>query len=280
MILMQYFFIGQQEVGLLLSKKNKNTILVISCIIVLLIPAGVNFLMSFKVVKVYGDTSAWIGFLGSYIGSVVTLLGVLLTIRFTKNQARKDMLPEKIANVEECLDFIENILDKIEGLEGRDIEETLYKNSYERRYFLFDINYNYQLEKKEVLDNIIKNHPKKIRNYAVKSDTEAYRSYNKFVDNLETIYMQHIGEIDDRLRGFEGLVIDRYTDTHDMIIYSNDGRLNDIELDEEDLEKIRDIRSSLYYKEIDYTYALKETYESLREDFQRILEKLAKEFND
>jgi len=280
MILMQYFFIGQQEVGLLLSKKNKNTILIISCIIVLLIPAGVNFLMSFKVVKVYGDTSAWIGFLGSYIGSVVTLLGVLLTIRFTKNQARKDMLPEKIANVEECLDFIENILDKIEGLEGRDIEETLYKNSDERRYFLFDINYNYQLEKKEVLDNIIKNHPKKIRNYAVKSDTEAYRSYNKFVDNLETIYMHHIGEIDDRLRGFEGLVIDRYSDTHDMIIYSNDGRLNDIELDEEDLEKIRDIRSSLYYKEIDYTYDLKETYESLREDFQRILEKLAKEFND
>lgn len=148
---MQYFFIGQQEVGLLLSMKNKNTILIISCIIVLLIPAGVNFLMSFKVVKVYGDTNAWIGFLGSYIGSVVTLLGVLLTIRFTKNQARQEKLPEKITNVEECLDFVESILAEIDVLTRRDVQETLNKAPYERKYYLFNINDNYQLEKKRFL---------------------------------------------------------------------------------------------------------------------------------
>lgn len=265
---------------MLISKKNKNIILIISCVIVLLIPPGVNFLMSFKVVKVYGDTNAWIGFLGSYIGSVVTLLGVLLTIRFTKNQARKDMLPEKITNVEECLDFIESILAEIEVLTRRDIEETLYKNAYDRERFLFDINYNYQLEKRDVLTNIIKKHPKKIRNYAVKIDTEAYRSFNKFVTNLTINYRQHIGEIDDSLRAFEAHIINSYSDTHDMIIYSSDGRLKDIDLDEEDLEKIREIQRSLYYKEIDYTHALDDTYGLLLEEFQLILEKLAKEFND
>jgi len=123
------------------------------CIILLfLIPIVVNQLMSFNIAKVYGDTNSWIGFFGSYIGSIVsgliTFVGVLLTIKFTREESRREKLPEKINNIEECLDYIEDKLNEIEILTRVDMEEALCKRSFERTTKLFTIDDNYVNERK------------------------------------------------------------------------------------------------------------------------------------
>lgn len=66
-------------------KKNKKSIIVVSFILCALIPVSINILLSFNVVP-SSDTSSgdWLGFWGSFLGSIIgggaTLIGVLLTL--------------------------------------------------------------------------------------------------------------------------------------------------------------------------------------------------------
>ncbi|MCJ7986968.1 hypothetical protein MUB16_28505 [Priestia sp. OVL9] len=249
--------------------------------------------MSFHIVKVYGDTNAWVGFLGTYFGSIlsgaITLVGVFLTIRystresqnaihFTMREARKEKLPRLISDTQECIDYIDDCLEEIEMLNRQDIEEVLYQPSYERTLRLFEINYNYQLEQKPELKKLIKEHVKYIRKITVTINSESYKAYLQLDRDLQASYREHIDEIDTDISLFHATVMNEYFDTHDMIIASNDGKLIDIDLSEFDTETIQDIKSKLYYKEQDYLYGIRDSYEALKETLENTLMRLSEEF--
>ncbi|MED4045141.1 hypothetical protein P4640_19245 [Priestia aryabhattai] len=262
---------------------SKKTYYILIIILLFTIPILVNHLMSFKVTKVYGDTNTWIGFLGSYIGAIisgiVTVFGVLLTIKFTREESKKDKLPEKINNLEECLDYLEDVLEDLDKLRMNDLSDVLYRKPSDRAKLLFDVDANYLLVKRENFNDFIKTHVKKIRGYTVKVDTQAYQAFRKFTDKLDTDYKNSIGLIESSLRGFQMHVIDNYMETHDMIITSNNHKLDEIDLDEEDAQRIEKLKSDLYYKESDYIYELDEAYYQLKNALEDILVKLTDDFD-
>jgi hypothetical protein len=267
------------------SKQSKRylylCIIVLFIILIFIIPFIVNWLMSFSVVKVYGDTNSWIGFLGTYIGSIIsgliTFLGVLLTLEFTKKESRRDKLPEKIHNIEECLDFIEDVLGELEVLSRGDFEEILSKFSWERKYKLFEIDENYILRKKDIMNRLDTEYVKKIRNYLVKVNSKSYASFKQFSNRLEGEYITHIKPIDDKLDAFQMEIIDVYQETDTATIIS--GNLNEIDLLEDHKQMIKEISSNLYYKEQEYIFALANTYRELKNELLEILFELTKEMD-
>lgn len=271
------------QIGGVKVRFSKKTYYILIIILLFTIPILVNHLMSFKVTKVYGDTNTWIGFLGSYIGAIisgiVTVFGVLLTIKFTREESKKDKLPEKINNLEECLDYLEDVLEDLDKLRMNDLSDVLYRKPSDRAKLLFDVDANYLLVKRENFNDFIKTHVKKIRGYTVKVDTQAYQAFRKFTDKLDTDYKNSIGLIESSLRGFQMHVIDNYMETHDMIITSNNHKLDEIDLDEEDAQRIEKLKSDLYYKESDYIYELDEAYYQLKNALEDILVKLTDDFD-
>ena len=257
------------------------TILFITLLIV--IPTVVNHLMSFKVIKVYGDTNTWIAFLGSYIGSIIsgliTFLGVLLTLEFTKKESRRDKLPEKINNIEECLDYIEERLAELEMLTRIDMEEILSISTHERNLKLFDIDGNFILKNKTVTNNLTKEHVKIIRNYTVQIDTKAYEYFLNFNKTLAKAYLKFIIPIDDKLSSFQTNVIDTYKDTDIMIIIGNENTLDEIELNADDKTALNEIKSELYRTEPDYINDMQNAYMYLRRKLRFLLLDLTKEFS-
>ena len=227
--------------------------------------------MSFEIVKVYGDNNAWIGFLGSYIGSIVTLLGVLLTIRFTKNQARKEKLPEKITTVQECLDSIEDILEEMN-------KDQMFILDEDNKFF--KLNQDYLIEITETHSKYIKEYPRKIRNFSVKIDTEAYKAFSNFTDCLDDNYTKNIGVIENNLNTFRKNMLDTYSRQINNLRHKDDFSLSKVILLPKDEEIIYDLRSSLWQNDYSYKSSLGHAYYQLKKDLQRILLRLTKEFND
>lgn len=243
--------------------------------------------MSFNIIKVYGDNNTWIGFLGTYLGSIisglVTFFGVLLTIKFTEEEGRKDKLPEKINNVEECLDYIEDIIEELRGIKRKDTTYMDFqKNSRPpKRYYLFRINYNYELVETEDFNKLLsKEHRKKIRNYTVNINTEAYCLSKKFNISLDENFKKYILPLKQKLQDFQWHIISNYDEAAEMVFNTNVHKLQKIKLSEEDTELLQDNYLLLHHREIDYAYALTYTYEELKMGLEDILDKLMKEFND
>ncbi|MFU2014795.1 hypothetical protein ACM6Q7_06915 [Peribacillus butanolivorans] len=199
--------------------ENKQSILIITILTIIAIfaiPIGVNALMGrhFEGKTVYGNASTWIAFFGSYLGSilsgVITLVGVLLTIRYTQKQSllslsreeeqhkenmrfvqeenRREKLPEIINNIEECIDFVEEALEELEFLSRGDFEEILNVTRAEKKLKVFYINDAYHLAKTDKLVDLTKNYLKTIRNYTVKAATPAYEVFLRFSSYLKISY--------------------------------------------------------------------------------------------
>lgn len=104
-------------------------------------------------------------------------------------------------------------------------------------------------------------------------DTEAYRSFNGFMTNLKMGYTHHISEIDENLQDFELSLYEKYYKTQHKIMNTSYFKYKNIKLDEQDLKRIREIQSSLHYKEMQYTFALDIAYEVLVTEFKLVLDK-------
>ncbi|MCM3774239.1 hypothetical protein M3225_28050 [Priestia aryabhattai] len=78
--------------------------------ILVIIPIVVNALMFIPVGKAVSTNSVWVGFFGSYIGSILsglfTLLGVMMTINDLKNRESEDKLPKQLMAIDDLLMFI------------------------------------------------------------------------------------------------------------------------------------------------------------------------------
>lgn len=253
--------------------------LILFLIVMVLIPIGVNYLMSFKVVKVYGDNNAWIGFLGTYIGSllsgVFTFGGVLLTIKFTREftreESRRDKLPEKIDNMEQCLDYIEDvIMIEIQMLKGRSFEG--------RTFNAFEIDDNYGLYFTEPVKDLLKKHLRATRNYIVKADTDAYEYHVSFVKNLDNLARSYVEPLHEKLEAFQREIIRKYEESHDMIIYSDNGKLTEIDLSEEDEEIIDDIRLEVYETDVAFVDMIEGMFNEYHEGLKSTYGDLAREF--
>ena len=64
------------------------------CIIVICIPIFIDFVILGNKFPSNVDNNAWIGFLGSYVGALIgaaiTLVGVIMTINYTRKEAKED----------------------------------------------------------------------------------------------------------------------------------------------------------------------------------------------
>ncbi len=72
---------------------NKNELYSLGKFIVvsiIAVPILVNILMMIPTPITQGDTGDWISFYGSYIGSILGLFGVVITIAYMSDQAKKD----------------------------------------------------------------------------------------------------------------------------------------------------------------------------------------------
>ncbi|MEH7470529.1 hypothetical protein V7158_01905 [Priestia megaterium] len=78
--------------------------------ILIIIPVVVNSLMFIPVGKAVSTNSVWVGFFGSYIGSILsglfTLLGVMMTINDLKNREQEDKLPKQLMAIDDLIAFI------------------------------------------------------------------------------------------------------------------------------------------------------------------------------
>jgi hypothetical protein len=183
--------------GGILKKRNYKTIIILFAFILMIIPITVNNLMSFSITKVYGDTNAWIGFLGGYIGAIIsgfiTFLGVLLTLEFTKSEASKDKLPAKIDNLEECLDLIEDNIASLDHFNRIDVLDTLQQPAHFRRTVFYQVSSRYTLSKTRTnVDDYTQGIEKQLRKYLIKVDSSAYIKYRSFSEQLEKNYKQNI----------------------------------------------------------------------------------------
>lgn len=78
--------------------------------ILIIIPIVVNALMFIPVGKAVSTNNVWIGFFGSYIGSILsglfTLFGVMLTIKDLKMRELEDKLPKQLVAIDDLIAFI------------------------------------------------------------------------------------------------------------------------------------------------------------------------------
>lgn len=88
---------------------SKKTIWYVAAIVVI-IPIAVNGLMFIPVGKAVSTNSVWVGFFGSYIGSILsglfTLVGVKMTINDLKNREKEDKLPKQLMAIDDLIAFI------------------------------------------------------------------------------------------------------------------------------------------------------------------------------
>ena len=287
-------------------KKNHNLkyIFLVSVLLLILLPVLVNVLMSFSISNVYGETSTWITFFGSYIGSVLsgllTLSGVFLTIRytqelnkeniaftqqenresirFTQQENRRNKLPEMIYNLEECLDFLEERREELDKLKERSVEEVIL-DLHERELKLFYLNDNYQVQKSTIAIRFIKEYVKQIRNYTVKVDTPAYESFLKFKESIALAYSKEVSPVESEFESFrQGLYID-YEITHSHILWTDNSKFTDIELSSSDTTALIIMKTNLFGAEYTYLRLLVDSYKELEEELSILLLDLTKEFS-
>ncbi|MFS0604928.1 hypothetical protein [Peribacillus frigoritolerans] len=279
-------FVLLKECTKLLLKRYKKyhypIIIAFSIPLLIVIPYLVNKLMGFNVTKVYGGTDTWIGFLGSYIGSIisglVTLLGVLFSIEFTKSQTMKDKLPEKIENLEECIDFIGGILDRLSVLERIDVSEVS-RPAHSRTTKLYELDPNFNLinKKNTNFDEYIIASEKTIRKHLIKVNAKAYTSYRTFHWSLQRNLSDNIKPILRKSERFQSTIMDVYmkTDANEII----NGYLCGIDLKDEHRTMLESIITDLYNSEPAYLSALKKTYMDLSIDLDSILKDLTRQLD-
>ncbi|MDR4928916.1 hypothetical protein [Peribacillus simplex] len=270
------------------KKILRNTIIITSSTFVLiLIPYLVNKLMGFNVTKVYGKTDTWIGFLGSYIGSVisgfVTLFGVMLSLKFTKYEAMKDKLPEKIEHLEECIDFIDESIDRLSVLERVDVLSEIAKPIHLRPTKLYHLDPNYNLTPKKnpnidtTIDEYLKSSKKTIRKHLIKVNAEAHVRQNQFSHRLKKHYDVIMNPIEQRVENFQSIIIDAYKETHADEITT--GYLVRIDLNDEHSTMLNTIIRDIHLAELKYLGSIIEIHDGLKDDLLVIFRQLTRKLD-
>lgn len=252
-----------------LGKRNYYWIIIILLLVlVLIIPIGVNWLMSFKVTNVYGGTSSWVSFFGSYIGSIIsgfiTFLGVLLTLEFTKAQSKKEKLPKIIYNLEECIDLLTNNISALSDFVRIESPENIIKPLHLRQNIFYVINSKYELDKSLVIDidNFTINIERQIRQLLINVDSKSYKEFNEFVLSVREEYNNHIQPVKSRLIDFQFTLYENYNDD---VIYNTSGHLSNLELKPEHESIFKEIKVDLYKSEKKYLHSLINAYEMFYE---------------
>lgn len=242
--------------------------------------------MGFNVTKVYGKTDTWIGFLGSYIGSIisgfVTLFGVMLSLKFTKYEAMKDKLPEKIEHLEECIDFIDENIDRLSVLERVDVSEMARPLHWRTtKLYHLDHNYNFTPKKNQNIDTTIgeylKSSEKTIRKHLIKVNAEAHVRHKQFSRRLKRHYDISINPIEQRVENFQSTIMDEYMKTHADVI--TNGYLVRIDLTDEHRTMLDIIIRDLHLAELKYLDSVIDTYDDFKDDLLDILGRLTKKLD-
>lgn len=267
----------------LLKKRPYLIIAILFIILLLFVPYVVNKLMGISITHIHGDSNTWITFLGSYIGSIVsgiiTFLGVLLSLEFTKSQSKKDKLPEKIDNLEEALEIIEKNITALESFINVTSPEQLLMPAHFRQTVFYQIDARYKLSKKPFpnIDEYTVIVERKIRKHLIKVNSKAYQIYRRFSFNLKEKYINCISPINDKLIDFEKLLVQEYQATQGDIIMTS--FLSNLKLSDEHNKLIHEIIGELYFKEKDYLYELFDTFIQFQEELLNILHQLRNELD-
>ena len=73
-----------------MKKKKIFIIILISAIVIIGLPLAVDWLIIGNRFPSNIENSGWVTFLGGYIGAIVSLAGIIITIRYTNEQNKKD----------------------------------------------------------------------------------------------------------------------------------------------------------------------------------------------
>lgn len=285
-------------------------------IAIILIPIAVNLLMIPKVGAI-GQPNTWITFFGSYIGSILsgllTLIGVLLTINYTvkqnainqdftyrenleqlkftraenlrmleenRKENRRNKLPEMIYHLEACLDFLEEKTEEVEKYNGENLIDTLRTRPHERPLKMFLVTENYTVEMQKHTRMITKLYLRKVRDFTVKADIPAYDAFLKFKENLTSAYAECISSISSDFFDFQFNIMENYFETHDHIIVDSNSDLNEIELIEEDQERLIELKRELYRQDTEYLNQVISAYWAFQETLEVQLHNLVQEYNN
>ncbi|MEK4752286.1 hypothetical protein MKX72_07315 [Priestia sp. FSL R5-0597] len=274
-----------------LSKRTYIILGILTLLILLVgVPAFVNYLMSVHIVKVYGDVPAWIGFLGTYIGSIlsgaITLIGVILTLKHSerqskiagalaKTEARRDSLPIMISHAEESLDIIRECLQHINVL------ERIKNHNPHVFLFILDDCYNFlQTEESKEFHTRLAESNKIMRNHMLKIDKDAYQLFRDFENKLGGCYEDNIDPLHINATFLQVDLWDKHLEKEENIGKPRDfALLSTISLDSEEIIRLKKLRDDIINNERIYLYQYYDIYKELQRSLEEMLLRFSEEFS-
>ena len=239
--------------------------------------------IDFQKLGPYGDF-----FAGSTVPvlTLVSFLAIIVTLRQQQDQLElqkkefndtnfriyNDSLPDMIINLEESIDIVRSVIEKIEKLKAEDFADHLLNSPDKREIKLFKVDGNYVFTMNETYREITELNIKKIRNNIVKVNTKAYLEFLELKNGILSQYFEKVYPMNSEFTSFYQKIMDDYMDSHDStIIY---GELSEINLDLEHAKKLADLRSSLYYMDKEYIQAISHLYNYFNIKLNNILTEL------
>lgn len=239
--------------------------------------------IDFQKLGPYGDF-----FAGSTVPvlTLVSFLAIIVTLRQQQDQLElqkkefndtnfriyNDSLPDRIINLEESIDIVRSVIEKIEKLKAEDFADHLLNSPDKREIKLFKVDGNYVFTMNETYREITELNIKKIRNNIVKVNTKAYLEFLELKNGILSQYFEKVYPMNSEFTSFYQKIMDDYMDSHDStIIY---GELSEINLDLEHAKKLADLRSSLYYMDKEYIQAISHLYNYFNIKLNNILTEL------
>ena len=127
-----------------------------------------------------GDIMA---FFGAIIGGSITLIGVLLTIKYSENIRKKENIPKSLHHLEKAIDYLE--------IEIESLEVKLRPNAFfakEKEGCLININEKYIEKKTDLYYRLTREVVNEIKGSVIFVDSKTYKLFIDFKRGIESAY--------------------------------------------------------------------------------------------
>ncbi|MFB5283589.1 hypothetical protein [Peribacillus sp. Hz7] len=258
-----------------------------------LILVPLSLIIGIGIIKKWGINFADLGPYGDFLAGTtvpiltfISFLALVMTLNLQKEQIdnqRKEFkenrdeiyqssLPERILNLEEAIDIIREAINEIEILSREDFLDHLTKSPNERELKLFGLSENYVLKEEDTFKKITITTSNEIRNHVVRVNTESYKTFIKFKNDLFLINFNQKRTIESDFIAFYQKIMEIYTDSYPLLVIS--GPLSEIPLTDDENRELNKLKSQLYRVDQECIQLLSNAYNELMINLNNILEKL------
>ncbi|MFF2287276.1 hypothetical protein [Peribacillus butanolivorans] len=258
-----------------------------------LILVPLSLIIGIGIIKKWGINFADLGPYGDFLAGTtvpiltfISFLALVMTLNLQKEQIdnqRKEFkenrdqiyqssLPERIINLEESIDILRETIKEIELLSREDFLDHLTKSPHERELKLFGLSENYVLKETDNFKKITISTSKKVRKHVVRVNTETYKAFIKFKNDIFSINFNQKRKIDSDFTAFYQKRMELYMDSYPLLVIS--GPLSEIPLTDDENRELNKLKSQLYRVDQECIQLLSNAYSELTIKLNNILEKL------